>query len=180
MSQADCSVRQENLRLVTVPTDPFINVWWPGARELSVLRRYPSWFNMPAVRFLSEWAKCQPGNTQNGGTILPIANLITDSESGSPDSYSSFLVTIRLSRLVSEIFTCDGRMDVGRMDNADSYYSWPPHCDGPANRWKVTDDRDKQSKEFDRRKGNQNDQNSYLLSVPLKPTWVSGEHCKLP
>jgi len=39
------------------------------------------------------------------------------SESGSPDSYSSFLVTIRLSRLVSEIFACDRHTD-GRSDNA--------------------------------------------------------------
>jgi len=32
---------------------------------------------------------------------------MADSVSGSPDSYSSFLVTIHLSRLVSEIFACD-------------------------------------------------------------------------
>jgi len=36
---------------------------------------------------------------------------MADSESGSPDSYSSFLVTIRLSRLVSEIFACDRQTD---------------------------------------------------------------------
>jgi len=29
------------------------------------------------------------GNTQNGGTVLPIANLMADSESGNPNSYSS-------------------------------------------------------------------------------------------
>jgi len=52
-------------------------------------------------------AKCRPGNTQNGGTVLAIANLIAESELGSPDSYSSFLVIIRLSRLVSGIFACD-------------------------------------------------------------------------
>jgi len=68
--------------LVTVPTDPFTR---------------------PTAPFLSEWAKWQPGNTQDGGTVLPIANLMADSESGSLDSYSTFLVTIRLSRLVSEI-----------------------------------------------------------------------------
>jgi len=73
-------------RLVTVPTDPFTR---------------------QTASFLSEWAKCQPGNTQNGGTVLPIENLMVDSESGSQDSYSSFLVTIRLSRLASEIFACD-------------------------------------------------------------------------
>jgi len=54
---------------------------------------------------------CQPGNTQNGGTVLPIARLAVDAESGSPDSYSSFLVTICLSRLVSEIFACDRQTD---------------------------------------------------------------------
>jgi len=32
---------------------------------------------------------------------------MADSKSGSPDSYSSFLVTVRLSRLVSEIFIYD-------------------------------------------------------------------------
>jgi len=40
----------------------------------------------------------------------------------------SFLVTTGLSRLVSEIFACDRQMD-----NADHYYSWLPHCGGPAN-----------------------------------------------
>jgi len=33
-----------------------------------------------------------------------MAKLMADSESGSPDSYLSLLVTIRLSRLVSEVF----------------------------------------------------------------------------
>jgi len=66
------------------------------------------------------------GNAQNGGTVLPIANLMADSESGSPVSYSSFPVTIRLSRLVSEIF---GRTD-GWTDNADHYYSGRPYCGG--------------------------------------------------
>jgi len=51
-----------------------------------------------------------------------------DSESGSPYSYSSFLVTIRLSRRVSEIFACDRRAN-----NTDHHYRWPPHCGGPAN-----------------------------------------------
>jgi len=76
------------------------------------------------------------GNAQNGGTVLPIANTMADSESGSPDSYSSFLVTIRLSRLVSEIFTCDKHTD-GRTNGrtkADHYYYWPPLCGGPANK----------------------------------------------
>jgi len=56
----------------------------------------------PTGSFLSEWAKCRPGNTQNGRTVLPIANLMADSESESPDSYSTFLVAIRLPRLVSD------------------------------------------------------------------------------
>jgi len=80
---------------------------------------------------ISVWmGKCQSGNTQNGGTVLPIVNLMADSKSGSPDSYSSFLVTIRLSLLVSGIFACDRQMD-----NADHYYSLPPHCGGAANKW---------------------------------------------
>jgi len=66
--------------LVTVPTDPFTR---------------------PTVPFLSEWAKCQHGNTQNGGTVLPIANLMANSKSERTDSYSRFQVTIRLARLVS-------------------------------------------------------------------------------
>jgi len=94
-------------RLVTVSTDPFTT------------------FSSPTGPFLSEWAKCQPGNIQNGGTI---ANLMADSESGSPISYSSFLVIICLSRLVSEIFACDRQTD-----NANHCYSWPRHCGGPVN-----------------------------------------------
>jgi len=90
-------------RLVTVPTDPFTT------------------FTRPVGPFLSEWAKCQPGNTQNGRTVLPIVNLMADSESGSPISHSLFIITIGLSYLVSEIFTCDKQMD-----NAD-YYIADPH-----------------------------------------------------
>jgi len=44
---------------------------------------------------------------QNGETVLAIANLMADSESGSPSSYSHFIVNIDLSRLVLEIFVCD-------------------------------------------------------------------------
>jgi len=60
-------------RLVTVPTFPFT----------TFTRPYP---------FLSEWAKCQPGNTRNGGTVLPIANLMADYESGTPSSCLRFIV----------------------------------------------------------------------------------------
>jgi len=81
-------------RLVTVPTDPFTT------------------FTRQTNPLLSEWAKCQPGNTQNGKTVLPIVNLMADSESGSPSSYSCFIITIDLSRLVSEIFVCDRQTDI--------------------------------------------------------------------
>jgi len=82
-------------RLVTVSTDPFTK---------------------PNCPISAEWAKCQPGNTPNGGTVLPIANLTADSEYRSPASYSSFLVglTICLSRLVLDMFACDRQTDVQR------------------------------------------------------------------
>jgi len=66
--------------------------------------------------------------------------MMADSESGSPDSYSSFIVTIHLSRLVSEIFACERQTDGwmgGRTDNVDHYYSWPPHRGKPANKVKA-------------------------------------------
>jgi len=53
---------------------------------------------------------------------------MADSESGSPGSYLSFIC---LSRLVSEIFACHRQMS-RQTDNANHYYSWPPHCSGPA------------------------------------------------
>jgi len=56
-------------RLVTVPTDLF------------------STSTRPTGSFLFEWVKCQSRNSQNGGTVLPIANLMADSEFGSPCSY---------------------------------------------------------------------------------------------
>jgi len=71
----------------------------------------------------------------------PIENLMAYAESGSPVFYLSFLVTIGLSRLVSETFMCDRRRDARterQMDNINHYYSWPPHCGGPANQRKVT------------------------------------------
>jgi len=94
---------------VTVPTDPFTT------------------FTSPIGPFLSEWAKYQPGNNQNDGTILPIANLMTDSKSGSPVSYSSFLVTIGLSLSVSEIFTCDRQMN----ERMDGQTTWTIAIAGP-------------------------------------------------
>jgi len=50
-------------RLPTVPTDPITT------------------FTSPTDPFLSEWVKCQPRNTQNGGTVLLVANLMAESES---------------------------------------------------------------------------------------------------
>jgi len=101
-------------RLVTVPTDPFIR---------------------PTAHFCLNGRSPDPETPQNGGTVLPIANLMVDSESGSPVSLSSILVTIRLSRLVSEIFACDRQMDrqTDGRTSVDHYCSWPPHCVGPAN-----------------------------------------------
>jgi len=70
-------------QLVTVSVDPFTSTTGP---------------------FLSEWAKCLPRNTQNGRTVLQIVNLIADSETGSPGSYSCFVVT-KLSHFVPEILS---------------------------------------------------------------------------
>jgi len=57
----------------------------------------------------SEPPKLLLGNVQDGGTVdlLPVANLMADSGSKPPIPYSSLIVTMRLSRLVSEIFACD-------------------------------------------------------------------------
>jgi len=57
-------------------------------------------FTRPTGPFLSEWAKCQPRNIQNFGSILPIMNLMADSESESPSYYSQFIVTMGVSCLV--------------------------------------------------------------------------------
>jgi len=51
--------------------------------------------------------------SQNAGTVLPVENLTVESESRSPVSYSSFIVTIGLSRLVSDIFACNTQTDGG-------------------------------------------------------------------
>jgi len=65
-------------------------------------------------------------NAQSGRIVLPVANLLADSESKSPSSYSRLLATICLSRLVLEIFACDvHRWSDGPMNNADRYYSCP-------------------------------------------------------
>jgi len=54
------------------------------------------------------------GNAQSGRTLLPVANLIADSELGTGVSYSSLMVTIAPSDLVSEIFVCDRQTDTRR------------------------------------------------------------------
>jgi len=94
--------------LVTVPADPFIT------------------FTRPTSPFLSEWVKCQPRMAE---PYFRLRNLMADSESGSPSSYSSLIVTIGLSHLVAETFACDRQTD-----NTDHYYSWSLHCDEPANK----------------------------------------------
>jgi len=80
-----------------------------------------SWLAMvPSVvqSLRTVYGRKRHGNTPHGRTVL--ANLMADS--GSPDSYSSFVVTICLFCLVLEIFACDKWTD-----NADHYYSWPTH-----------------------------------------------------
>jgi len=50
-------------------------------------------------------------NAQNGETALPVANLMADSESGTPISYSRLIVATALTHLVSEVFTYDTQTD---------------------------------------------------------------------
>jgi len=54
-----------------------------------------------------------PQNAHNDGTVLPVANLMAHSESGTSISYTSFTVTTGLSCLISEIFACDTQADGG-------------------------------------------------------------------
>jgi len=49
--------------------------------------------------------------TSEYSPICSIGLTLADTESGSLNSYSSFLVTIPLSHLASEIFPCDRQMD---------------------------------------------------------------------
>jgi len=59
------------------------------------------------------------------------------SESESPTTYSSFLVTTRLSRLVSEIDTQTGIPQTDKQTTrtiTNLLISWPPHCGKPANK----------------------------------------------
>jgi len=68
------------------------------------------WYSLSETTTTTTIRKSDLGNTQNGRTVLPSANLMADSES--PDSYLSFLETVRLSHLV---LACDREMD-GQMD----------------------------------------------------------------
>jgi len=61
-------------QLVTVPTDPFTT------------------FTTQTGPFLSEWAKCQPGNSQNSRTVLPTTNVMADFETQFPSNHMSYLV----------------------------------------------------------------------------------------
>jgi len=89
--------------------------------------RRPVWCRLYGTVYRRKWL----GYTQNGGTVLPIANLTAHSESGSPDSYSNFLVTIHLSHsLVLEIFACDRQTD-GRTTRTITI-AGPNTCGGPA------------------------------------------------
>lgn len=53
------------------------------------------------------------------------ANETADSESGRLDSYSSFLITIRLSRWISEIFACDRHFIHQILDKVQQYHVIP-------------------------------------------------------
>jgi len=63
--------------------------------------------NTPLTRPSLNRQSADPETPKWRNRVLPIANLMANSESISPVSYSSFLVTICLSRLVSEIFAYD-------------------------------------------------------------------------
>jgi len=82
--------------------------------------RCPVWWHLCSTVYRRK----RPRNTQNGRSVLLIVNLMADSKSRSPHSYLSFTVTMRLSHLVSEIFTCHRQMNEWT-DNADHYYNWP-------------------------------------------------------
>jgi len=51
---------------------------------------------------------------------------MADSESGSPEFLFEFSISLSFGDI--RVWQRDGRTD-----NADHYYSWPPHCGGPAN-----------------------------------------------
>jgi len=74
-------------KLMTVPTAPFTK----------------------PVAYFCHYRRSAGPEHQNDETVLLIVNLVAGSESVSPDSCSSFLVTI--SRLVMELFACDRQMD---------------------------------------------------------------------
>jgi len=75
----------------------------------------PPWWPVWCCLYSTVYRRKRAGNTQNGGIVLPIVNLIADSESERPVSYLSFLVTICLSCLVSEL-SCDRETDGQQTD----------------------------------------------------------------
>jgi len=87
-----------------------------------------------AMEHNNSWPNAE--DLQNGGTVLPVANLMADSESWILISYSRLIVIIALPRLISEIFACDAQTD-GQTDNADRYYSCPPHSGGSAYNFEI-------------------------------------------
>jgi len=81
---------------VTIAVPPRCPVW---CRQVPVpIDPFTTFTSPTGWSFLSEWAKCQPGNTQNGGTVLPIVNLW-------------LILNREHPRLVSEIFACDRPTD---------------------------------------------------------------------
>jgi len=91
-------------RLVTVPTDPLTT------------------FTSPTGPFLSEWAKCQPGNIQDGETYFRsrIWWQMLNVEAKFVFEFLSNDMFISLSFGDIRMWLTDRRTD-----NTDHYYSWP-------------------------------------------------------
>jgi len=70
-------------------------------------------------------SQCANADSETPRMVEPIAYLMADSESGSPNFYSSFLARIRSSRFVSEIFACNRQTD--RQTTRTITISRPPH-----------------------------------------------------
>jgi len=88
------------------------------------LTQWPVWCHLYHTGY---WRK-RLKKTQNGRTVLPVTNLMTDSEPGSLYCYSSFLVTIMsisLSLGDIRVWQTDGWTDTVKY-----YYSWPHNVAG--------------------------------------------------
>jgi len=110
---------------------------WTDRRPIWELNQHCVIFGSqsPTAREEGVRVRCVVGNAQNGGTVLPFANLMADSEPETQISYSSSTVTVTLSHLVLYIFTCDTQTD-GQTDNVYRLILWlvqSPHTGGPAN-----------------------------------------------